>query len=30
MEIVRYHQVRNYAAYRSPRQRTLQTYRQRR
>jgi hypothetical protein len=30
IEIVRYHQVRNYAAYRSHRKRTLQIYRQRR
>jgi hypothetical protein len=30
LEIVKYHQVRNYAAYRSHRKRTLQIYRQRR
>jgi hypothetical protein len=30
IEIVRYHQMRNYAAYRSHRKRTLQIYHQRR
>jgi hypothetical protein len=30
LEIVKYHQRRNYVAYRSHRKRTLQTYRQRR
>jgi hypothetical protein len=30
IDIVKYHQVRNYAAYRSHRKRTLQIYRQRR
>ena len=30
IDIVKYHQVRNYAAYRSHRKRTLQLYRQRR